>query len=142
MIYVCLPSVHLCLQLRRFRWWKWRLHQHHCGDLLCLMTCFDRSTIFSCLHQSAAPHSTLSFTSTWSSVRISRVRAGKRTQVLRVRSSCFGSLATLQQRHRENVIDGDVFRNNYLTTTDILRLCDKAAGSCKCLRLECCNAIA
>ena len=31
----------------------------------------------------------------------SRVRAGKRTQEIRVRSSCFGCLATLQRRHLE-----------------------------------------
>ena len=33
---------------------------------------------------------------------ICRVRAGKRTQAVRVRSSCFGCLATLQKRHLES----------------------------------------
>ena len=31
-----------------------------------------------------------------------RVRAGKRTQAIRVRSSCFGCLATPQKRHLES----------------------------------------
>ena len=39
----------------------------------------------------------------WTSIpHVTRVRAGKRTQAIRVRSSCFGCLATLQKRHLES----------------------------------------
>ena len=36
--------------------------------------------------------------------KVRRVRAGKRTQAIRVRSSCFGCLATLQKRHLESKV--------------------------------------